>query len=151
MKTGWYNLGYKYKNANVYMVVKPLPHNNQQNLYIGAEPIGGGRYNILLGVFPADIDSVIDLFLEQAWEVPTSTNQHPSVTTLALALEGLKEIETEIKAKSCGKRRIIYVDGLDKRRLRTYTKVLNRYDFGYKTSSVKSDHVSNTKILYKVL
>lgn len=148
MKTGWYNLG---KNINVYMVVKPLPHNNQQNLYIGAEPVGGGRYNIVLGVFSADIDSVMELFLEQAWEVPTSTNQQPSAITLSLALQGLKEIEAEIKAKSCGKRRIIYIDGLDKRRLSTYTKVLNRYNFGYKTSSIKSEHVINTKILYKVL
>lgn len=148
MKTGWYNL---VKNIDVYMVVKPLPNNSQQSLYIGAESMGGGRYNILFGIFPTDIDTITKLFLERAWEVPTSTNQQPSAITLSLALQGLKEIETEIKAKSQGKRRIIYVDGLDKRRLRIYTKVLNRYNFGYKTSSVNSDHVSDTKMLYKVL
>ena len=148
MKTGWYNLD---KNIDVYMVVKSLPNNSQQSLYIGAEPVGGGRYNILLGIFPTDIETLIELFLERAWEVPTSTNQQPSTATLSLALQGLKEIETEIKATSHGKRRIIYVDGLDKRRLRIYTKALNRYNFGYKTSSVKSDHVSNAKMLYKVL
>lgn len=148
METGWYNLD---KKINVYMVVKSLPNNNQQSLYIGAESVGGGKYNIVLGIFPSDIDTIIELLLEEAWEIPTSTNQQPSVATLFLALQGLKEIETEIKAKSHGKRRIIYVDGLDERRLRVYAKVLNRYNFGYKISSANSDHVINAKMLYKVL
>lgn len=147
METGW---NVNAKNEDTYVVVKPLNNGANQSLYIFTEPLGGGRWNIAMGVFSSHHATMFSLLLEESWDIPASTNLAPSLNTLKLALDGLKEIEEELKTRSNGKRRIVYIDGLDERRLRTYTKVLNKVDKGYKTSSAKSRHCDLYQ-LYKVL
>ena len=139
MNTGWY--------GNQYFVVKPLENGHQQMLLVGAQPIGFGRWWILLGVFPSDI-TYDAMWGSYVWIDPTSTNKNPSANTLALALGALNEVEQEIHKRANGKKAYIYVDGLDKRRLRVYTKVLTKR-CGYKVSTAWSDHVKNAHVLYK--
>ena len=139
--TGWYD--------NQYFVVKPLNNGHRQELVMIAISGNFGRWYIAAGVFSssATYNSIIQ---SAAWEAPMSTNKKPSIKTIPLALEALHEIEQEISKKSNGKKRFIYIDGLDERRLRVYAKVLDRNNCGYKKSTRKSEH-SNLPMLYKKL
>jgi len=139
MKTGWYD--------NQYFVVKPLKNGHRQALIVGVQPIGCGRWWVILGVFSSYV-TYESMWRSKVWGDPTSTNKNPSANVLPLALEALNEVEQEIHNHANGKRAYIYVDGLDKRRLRVYTKVLTKR-CGYKVSTAWSDHVENTHLIYK--
>lgn len=130
MKTGWYN------KDTEYLVVKPLKNGCRQSLIMGAQRGECGRWYIMAGVFPSNA-TYNSMRFSDVWATPTSTNKNPSIKVLTLALEALNEIEQEIHNKANGKRRYIYVDGLDERRLRVYTKVLTKKS-NYKKSTVKS-------------
>lgn len=122
--TGWY--------GNEYFVVKPLHNGCRQELIMTTWAKGGGRYSISAGVFSCS--TTYESFnRSSAWINPTSTNKKPSIETLTVALEALTEIEEEIRRTANGKRRWVYVDGMDARRLRVYTKVLTK-KCGYKKS-----------------
>lgn len=140
MKTGWYN-------RDEYFVVKPLHNGKRQSLVMGAERYNGGKWNIMMGVFSSNI-SYKSMHRSSVWETPTSTNKNPSMNVLSIALEALNEIEEEIHRCANGKRYYIYVDGLDERRLRVYSKVLTK-KCGYKKSTAKSLCVKDASMLYK--
>lgn len=139
METGWIG-------KERYYVVKPLKNGHRQALIMGACKYEFGRWNIEAGVFPYSItyDRMIG---SNVWITPTSTNKKPSIKTLIVGLEALNEIEQEIHNHSNGKKTYIYVDGLDERRLRVYTKVLTKR-CGYKLSRARSSHCELPK-LYK--
>lgn len=141
MKTGWYNVDREY------FVVKPLHNGNRQSLIMGACHIASNRWNIMMGVFSSNV-TYNSMYSSTAWHTPTSTNKNPTTGTLSLALEALNEIEQEIHNYANGKKAFIYVDGLDERRLRIYTKVLTQ-KCGYKKSTVKSDLIKDMSKLYK--
>ena len=143
MKTGWYN------DNNVFFVVKPLHNGNRQSLIVGAQQLSTNKWNILMGVFPsnATYNSIIH---SSVWMAPTSTNKKPTAKNLFLALEALGEIEQEIYNHANGEAAIIYVDGMDERRLRVYTKVLTKKS-GYRESTIKSEYVPNMQKLYKMI
>lgn len=140
MKTGWYN-------GDEYFVVKPLHNGKRQSLIMGAQHCNGGKWNIMMGVFSSNI-GYKSMHHSSVWDTPTSTNKNPSMNVLSIALEALNEIEEEIHRCANGKRHYIYVDGLDERRLRVYSKVLIK-KCGYKKSTVKSHRVKGASILYK--
>lgn len=140
MQTGWYS-DYEY------YVVKPLHNNCRQNLIMWASNMHGGKWNISAGVFSC-MATYNSIHFSKIWAEPTSTNKNPSFKVVPLALEALTEIEQAIKEKANGKKHYLYIDGLDERRLRVYTKVLERYNCGYKKSSTKS-RASNLSQLYK--
>ena len=129
IETGWYS---EYE----YYVVKPLHNKQRQVLIMFAQSLGGGRWNVGAGVFSCNV-TYRSLALSDVWETPTSTNKNPSITTVRVALEALQEIEQVITQYSQGKRRYIYVDGLDERRQRVYTKLLTKEKYNYKKSTVK--------------
>lgn len=141
MKTGWYNAD------NEYFVVKPLHNGNRQSLIVGVTHGNLNRWYVMMGVFSSNA-TYNSMYHSAAWDTPTSTNKKPTITTLSLALEALAEIEQEIHNHANGKKAFIYVDGLDKRRLRVYTKVLTQ-KCGYKKSTAKSDHVDGMSMIYK--
>ena len=141
MKTGWYNDG------NQYFVVKPLHNGKRQSLIVGVSYYALSRWYVMMGVFPSNA-TYNSMYSSAVWNTPTSTNKKPTIETLSLALEALGEIEQEIHNHANGKRAFIYVDGLDKRRLRVYTKVLTQ-KCGYKKSTAKSDHVDGMSMIYK--
>lgn len=141
MKTGWYNAD------NEYFVVKPLHNGNRQSLIVGVTHYASNRWYVMMGVFSSNA-TYNSMYHSTAWNTPTSTNKKPTAKTLSLALEALSEIEQEIHNHANGKSVLIYVDGLDKRRLRIYTKVLTQ-KCGYKKSTVKSDHVDGMSMIYK--
>lgn len=141
MKTGWYNAD------NAYFVVKPLHNGKRQSLIMGVSHYASNRWYVMMGVFPSNA-TYNSMIHSAAWEAPTSTNKRPTAGTLSLALEALNEIEHEIHNHANGKSALIYVDGLDRRRLRVYTKVLTQ-KCGYKKSTVKSDHVDGMSMIYK--
>jgi len=128
METGWIG-------KDKYYVVKPLENGYGQALIMGACKYEFGRWYIEAGVFPQNITywRMID---SNAWRKPTSTNKNPSIKTLIVGLEALNEIEQEIHNHANGKKTYIYVDGLDERRLRVYTKVLTKR-CGYKLSKAE--------------
>lgn len=140
VKTGWRN--------ERYYVVKPLHNGFRQELIMFATR-DANRWYITAGIFSCNT-TYFSLYGSSVWSTPTSTNKKPSITTLRLALEALKEIEDAIKELGGEKRKYIYVDGQDERRLRVYTKLLTREEYGYKNSSVKSQY-SNLHLLYKRL
>lgn len=140
MKTGWYNAD------NEYFVVKPLHNGNRQSLIVGVSQYSGKWY-VMMGVFSSNA-TYNSMYRSPVWNNPTSTNKKPTINNLSLALEALSEIEQEIHSRANGKSAYIYVDGLDERRLRVYTKVLTK-KCGYKKSTVKSDHVNGMSMLYK--
>ena len=140
MKTGWYN-------DSEYFVVKPLHNGKRQSLIVGACRCASNRWYVMMGVFPSNA-TYNSMLLSAAWSTPTSTNKNPTAGTLSLALEALSEIEQEIHNYVNGKRAFIYVDGLDERRLRVYTKVLTR-KCSYKKSTAKSDYVEGMSMIYK--
>lgn len=142
MKTGWY-FGEKY------FVVKPLHNGHRQSLIMGAERCEGGRWNIVMGVFSSNT-TYLSMTDSNVWKSPTSTNKNPSMKIIPIALEALSEIEQEIHRQANGKRAIIYVDGLDERRLRVYTKVLTKR-CGYKLSKAMSEKADEMHQLYKVV
>lgn len=129
METGWTNRG-------EYFVVKPLKNGHRQALIMGACKCEFGRWNIEAGVFSSNI-TYDRMANSDVWRKPTSTNKNPSIKTLILGLEALNEIEQEIRKRTDGKKTYIYVDGLDERRLRVYTKVLTKR-CGYKLSKARS-------------
>jgi hypothetical protein len=141
MKTGWYNAD------SEYFVVKPLHNGNRQSLIVGVTHYASNRWYVMMGVFSSNA-TYNSMYHSTAWNTPTSTNKKPTAETLSLALEALSEIEQEIHNHANGKSVLIYVDGLDKRRLRVYTKVLTQ-KCGYKKSTVKSDHVDGMSMIYK--
>jgi len=141
IETGWHGDDY-------YYVVKPLHNGCRQELVMYGVRIGS-RWYIAAGVFSSSV-TYRSIHSSKVWDTPTSTNKKPSISTLRLALEALKEIEDAIVEDAEGKRRFVYVDGMDERRLRVYTKVLANEKFGYKLSSVKSEY-SNLPLLYKKL
>ena len=141
MKTGWYNDG------NDFFVVKPLHNGNRQSLIVGAEQLSTNKWNILMGVFSSNA-TYNSMTHSSVWDTPTSTNKKPAAKNLFLALEALDEIEQEIHNYANGEVAIIYVDGMDERRLRVYTKVLTKKS-GYRESPIKSEYISNMKRLYK--
>lgn len=129
MKTGWHG-------ESQYFVVKPLKNGHRQSLIMGVDRGEFGRWYVMMGVFRCNI-SYENMWRSEVWKKPTSTNESPSAKVLSLALEALDEIEQEIHNHANGKRAYIYVDGLDARRLRVYTKVLTKRS-GYKKSTKKS-------------
>ena len=141
MKTGWYNAD------SEYFVVKPLNNGNRQSLIMGACHGASNRWYIMMGIFSSNI-TYYSMYNSFVWNCPTSTNENPTTGSLSLALEALSEIEQEIHNHANGKRAFIYVDGLDKRRLRVYTKVLTK-KCGYKKSTAKSDRVVGMSKIYK--
>lgn len=141
VKTGWWD-------ENRYYVVKPLHNGFRQELIMFATR-EANRWYITAGVFSCNA-TYLSVQLSSTWHVPTSTNKKPSITTVSLALEALKEIENVIKELNKEKRKFIYIDGMDERRLRVYTKLLTRGEYGYKKSSIKSEY-SNLHLLYKRL
>jgi hypothetical protein len=141
MKSGWYNGG------DQYFVVKPLHNGNRQSLIVGATNYASGRWYIMMGVFSSNA-TYNSMYHSEVWHTPTSTNKNPAVNTLSLALEALSEIEQVIHNRANGKRAYVYVDGLDERRLRVYTKVLTK-KCGYKKSTAQSDHVVGMPMIYK--
>lgn len=143
MKTGWYNDG------NDFFVVKPLHNGNRQSLIVGAEQLSTNKWNILMGVFSSNA-TYNSIARSSVWMAPTSTNKKPAAKNLFLALEALDEIEQEIHNRANGKSAFIYVDGMDERRLRVYTKVLTKKS-GYRESRIKSEYVSNMQKLYKMI
>lgn len=143
MKTGWYN------NNNDFFVVKPLHNGNRQSLIIGAQQLATNKWNIFMGVFPSNA-TYNSIMHSSVWDTPTSTNKKPAAINLFLALEALDEIEQEIHNYANGEVAIIYVDGMDERRLRVYTKVLTKKS-GYRESPIKSEYVPNMQKLYKAI
>ena len=141
MKTGWYG-------SDEYIVVKPLKNGYRQSLIVGVQKCNFGRWYVMAGVF-SSYATYNTMSHSEAWIEPMSTNKNPSIKVLTLALEALNEIEQELHEQANGKRTYIYVDGLDKRRLRVYTKVLTK-KCGYKISSVKSDHCELPMIYKKI-
>ena len=141
IETGWHT-------KNTYYVVKPLHNGCRQELVMYGFR-AGNRWYIAAGIFSVNV-TYHSLELSKVWDAPTSTNKNPSISTLRLALEALKEIENAITEDAKGKRRFVYIDGMDERRLRVYTKVLAKEKYGYKKSSVKSKY-SNLPLLYKGL
>lgn len=140
MKTGWYNAD------NAYFVVKPLRNGNRQSLIVGVSRYSN-RWYVMMGVFSSNA-TYNSMLRSAAWKAPTSTNKNPTAKTLSLALEALDEIEQEIHNHVNGKKAFIYVDGLDKRRLRVYTKVLTQ-KCGYKKSTARSEYVRGMSMIYK--
>lgn len=141
MKTGWY-----YSNSQ-YFVVKPLHNGKRQSLIMGACRYSANKWAIMMGVFPCNA-TYNSMYNSTVWRYPTSTNKNLTMEIIPLALETLGEIEREIHNYANGKRAFLYVDGLDERRLRVYTKILTK-KCGYKKSSVKSSVVESMPILYK--
>lgn len=141
MKTGWYS-------TDEVFVVKPLKNGSRQSLIMGAYRYYTNHWNISMGIFSSNI-SYHGMQKSIVWTKPTSTNKNPSLKVLPLALEALKEIEEEIHGYVQGKKAIIYVDGLDERRLRIYTKVLTK-KCGYKISTSRDRHTP-LPIIYKVV
>ena len=127
MKTGWHG-------ESQYFVVKPLKNGHRQSLIMGVDRGEFGRWYVMMGVFRYNI-SYENMLRSDVWRKPTSANESPSAKVLSLALEALDEIEQEIHNHANGKRAYIYVDGMDARRLRVYTKVLTKRN-GYKKSTV---------------
>ena len=78
-----------------------------------------------MGVFSSNA-TYNSIMRSSVWLAPTSANKKPTAKNLFLALEALDEIEQEIYNYANGEAAIIYVDGLDERRLRVYTKVLTK-------------------------
>lgn len=151
MKSGWYPQWFDgCDNYPCYVVVKPINNGKRQQLVVYAQFLKFGRVDIALGVFPS-ICTFRSMFLSPVWDETASTNKNPNFSIIPIAVEALKEVEEEIKAKANGKRRIIYIDGMDDRRLRAYTKILNRYNCGYKVSSAKSNWIKDAHKLYKVI
>ena len=142
IETGWYS---EYE----YYVVKPLHNKQRQVLIMFAQSLGGGRWNVGAGVFSCNV-TYRSLELSDVWKTPTSTNKNPSVTTVKVALEALQEIEQVITQYSQGKRRYIYIDGLDERRQRVYTKLLTKEKYKYKKSTAKCTYC-DLPMLYKRL
>ena len=143
MKTGWYN------DNNVFFVVKPLHNGNRQSLIVGAQQLATNKWNIFMGIFSSNA-TYNSIMRSSVWMAPTSTNKKPAAKNLFLALEALDEIEQEIYNHANGEAAIIYVDGIDERRLRVYTKVLTKKR-GYRESPIKSEYVSNMQKLYKMI
>lgn len=140
VQTGWYS-------KDKFFVVKPLQNGCRQSLIMWAQHDGGGRWYIAAGVF-SSCATYNSMSRSDVWDTPTSTNKNPSIKTVSLALEALEEIEEEIHFYACGKRALIYVDGLDERRLRVYTKILTK-KCGYKISTAKSENVAGMPLIYK--
>lgn len=140
LETGWYS-------KDEYIVVKPLHNKCRQSLVMGVISRGRGRWDVYVGVF-SSYTTYKSMNYSNVWVNPTSTNKSPSMKVITLALEALNEIEQEIHYNACGKRAFIYVDGLDERRLRVYTKILTKR-CGYKISTAKSEHDINLPMLYK--
>lgn len=141
MKTGWYN------DDNDYIVVKPLHNGNRQSLIVCAQQESSNKWNIAMGVFSSNA-TYNSVCRSTVWITPISTNKNPTAKNLFLALEALSEIEQEIHNHANGKAAFIYVDGMDERRLRVYTKVLTK-KCSYKKSTRKSDYVYDMQKLYK--
>ena len=139
METGWIG-------KDKYFVVKPLENGHRQALIMGACKYEFGRWFIEAGVFSSNI-TYDRMTGSDVWRRPTSTNKNPSIKTLILGLEALNEIEQEIYKQANGKKTYIYVDGLDERRLRVYTKILTKR-CGYKLSKAKGSCCDLPK-LYK--
>ena len=141
MKTGWHG-------ESQYFVVKPLKNGHRQSLIMGVDRGEFGRWYVMMGVFRYNI-SYENMLRSDVWRKPTSANESPSAKVLSLALEALDEIEQEIHNHANGKRAYIYVDGMDARRLRVYTKVLTKRN-GYKKSTVESNYCGLPLIYKKV-
>lgn len=139
MKTGWY--------GEQYYVVKPLHNGHRQSLIVGVDRCEFGRWYVMMGVFSCNI-SYQGMWSSKVWRYPSSTNKNPSLKVVSLALEALNEIEQELHKYANGKRTYIYVDGLDERRLRVYTKVLTKR-CGYKISTAKSEYANGLPLVYK--
>lgn len=140
VETGWYDKDH-------YYVVKPLHNGHRQSLIMGAQCGASGRWYILAGIF-SSCATYNSMYRSDVWNTPTSTNKSPSMKVVSLALEALAEIEQEIHNQGGGKRRYIYVDGLDERRLRIYTKILTKR-CGYKISTVMSENDLDLPMVYK--
>ena len=139
MKTGWYG-------TDEYYVVKTLENGYRQQLIVCVQKEQGGRWNVFAGVFSSN-STYNSIKYSDVWKKPTSTNKNPSPKTIFLALEALKQIEEELHNKANGKRWYIYVDGLDKRRLHAYTRILTK-KCNYKISSVTS-YYCGLPLIYK--
>lgn len=135
MDKGWYPSGYdSCDNYELYLTTRPM--NNEQEVVMFASNLGRGHYEICLGVLENDY-SFADLFLSPCFAEIQSTNDTPSFRTAILAVDCLRECEEEIKRRANGKRRIIYIGAMDKRRMRAYQAIVNRYNLGYNKSSVR--------------
>ena len=141
MKTGWYD------GNRQFFVVKPLHNGHRQSLIMGACHYDTNKWVIMMGIFPCNA-TYNSMYKSSVWTYPTSTNKKPSIEILTIALEALGEVEQEIHNHTNGKRAFLYVDGLDERRLRIYTKVLTQ-KCGYKKSKAPSVCGKGMHQLYK--
>ena len=141
MKTGWYS-------PYEYIVVKPLKNGCRQSLIMAACHREFNRWYIMAGIFSCNA-TYNTMTHSNVWVNPTSTNKNPSIKVVTLALEALNEIEKQIHSYTNGKKAYIYVDGLDERRLRVYTKILTRR-CGYKISKTKSEYCDSHMVYKKV-
>lgn len=139
VQTGWYD-------KDTYFEVKPLKNGNRQELIVCAERLSEKRWNICAGVFSTNT-TYNSFFNSDVWEVIASTNKNPSLKVLSLGLEALTAIEEEIQFYG-GEGTLLYIDGMDKRRQRVYTKILTKNDYGYKQSKTISKS-SGMPLLYK--
>lgn len=137
--SGWWN-------EDEYIVVKSLHNGCRQQLFMSAAEYDNGRWNIYAGVFSCN-STYNSIRRSSVWGTCTSTNKNPSLEVLKLALEALSEIEKALSEAAKGKKWFIYIDGMDERRLRVYTKVLTKKEHGYKKSRVISK--CGLPILYK--
>lgn len=151
MEIGWYPNNYNYcNNLELYLTTRPL--NDNQQVIMMAENVGRGHYEIAFGVFPKNY-SFKKIINSGVWLELTSTNEKPNFRTAILGVDCLRECEKEIKRRADGKRRIIYIGAMDKRRMKAYKSIINRYNLGYKISSIREDDCFDNSIfkLYKVI
>lgn len=150
MNKGWYPSEYSgCNNYELYLTTRPM--NDKQEVVMFASNLGRGHYEICLGVVRKDC-SFVDLFFNPCFEKIQSTNDTPSFRTAILAVDCLHECEEEIKRRANGKRRVIYIGAMDKRRMRAYQAIVNRYNLGYNKSSVR-EYLWDKDIfkLYKII
>lgn len=150
MEKGWYPSKYSgCYNYELYLTTRPI--NDEQEVVMFASNLGRGQYEVSLAVIQNDC-SFYDLFHLPCFDEIQSTNKMPSFRTAILAIDCLRECEEEIKRMAKGKRRIVYIGAMDKRRMRAYQAIVNRYNLGYKKSSVREDlWDKNIFKLYKII
>ena len=137
MKTGWYDKSY--------VVTRPLHNGKHQQFVLEARPCGTTNYCIAAGVFPSNC-TFKSYVSSPVWNTPTSSNKNPSFSILKIALDCLQEVEKEICAVAYGEPRRIIIDGFDEKRLRVYTKVLTKKEYGYRLYPLESDFCKLPKI-----
>lgn len=145
-ESGWYTNKWGFSQ---YYVVKPLKGQRQQLIMEYWNTTRGDRWAITMGIFPSQC-TPHSIRNSPVWDAPTSTNNNASTISIKLALEALQEVIEIIRATSPYKKNILYIDGMDYRRLHAYTRILTKQRYGFKKSSLKSEYC-NLPQLYKII